>query len=303
VICGAPINAAGLETAPASDPTWHCRTLSCIGQYQQVRARLEKNQLARCNICGVLLPQVASSTGFCSDRDCLVLQTAQRGRAQRAVREADYARLKTAATTLREQRANQVGLADSTNYLPIVVPHQSAGLVPQDPSRVATRRSWLGTISEMLEAPRTHAARQPLTSEDQPESDDARHLAVYRLGCRLCRGSCCQHGGNTAYLDRNAFARAWAAAPARSRDQLIEDYLARLPEQSVAGSCVYHSEFGCVLPRVMRSHICNQFLCAALMDAQLKMTAEGCETFFVASADGDHLVTGELLHVREATGG
>jgi hypothetical protein len=194
-------------------------------------------------------------------------------------------------------------MADSTAYLPIVVPHQAAGLVPQDPARAATLRSWLETISELLEAPRARPAGQPLTPDEQPESDDARQLAVYRLGCRLCRGSCCQHGGNTAYLDRNAFARAWAAAPANSREQLIDDYLARLPEQSVAGSCVYHSELGCVLPRAMRSHICNQFLCAALMDAQLKMTAEGCETFFVVSADGDRLVAGELLNVREEAGG
>ena len=41
-------------------------------------------------------------------------------------------------------------------------------------------------------------------------------------------------------------------------------YIRRLPSAGYQGSCVFHGEQGCTLPRSLRSDVCNAYFCAGL---------------------------------------
>ncbi len=89
-------------------------------------------------------------------------------------------------------------------------------------------------------------------------------LAATEAACATCRGRCCAHGGEHAYLDEDTIrrvARTWPELGARGVAAL---YRARLAKESFAGSCVFHGAQGCRLPRELRSDLCNDFYCNAL---------------------------------------
>ena len=58
-----------------------------------------------------------------------------------------------------------------------------------------------------------------------------------------------------------------------SLDDGAAHYLARIPVQHVDGSCLYHGEEGCVLPRDERAPICNGWACPPLKAARRHMDA------------------------------
>ena len=108
-----------------------------------------------------------------------------------------------------------------------------------------------------------------------PESPQmpAHRAALIGSACGVCRGSCCRHGGDHAYLFPDHFRRAMRHHPGRTREELLEDYLSRLPAEAYRDSCVYHTPSGCSLPRELRSSLCNTFLCGGLeemLEAQEK---------------------------------
>jgi len=107
---------------------------------------------------------------------------------------------------------------------------------------------------------------------ESPESPPRRD-ALIGSACAACRGSCCTHGGNHAYLYPDHFRRLHRDHPGRSRDELVAEYRSYLPAEVYHDSCVYHTTAGCALPRGLRSNLCNTFLCsglAELVEAQEK---------------------------------
>jgi hypothetical protein len=94
----------------------------------------------------------------------------------------------------------------------------------------------------------------------------AAFAGMIRAGCAACRGACCTKGGDTAYLYADHFRRLLPQWTGRTRDEILTDYVSRLPERVYEESCVYHTESGCALPRELRSNLCNTFLCGGLED-------------------------------------
>ncbi|OZG72268.1 hypothetical protein BTA51_16135 [Hahella sp. CCB-MM4] len=82
--------------------------------------------------------------------------------------------------------------------------------------------------------------------------------------CGLCKGGCCTAGGNDALLDVRGIRRFMLSHSELSPVEVMEAYLARVPEQSIEGSCINHTSTGCALPREMRSDICNGYFCDAV---------------------------------------
>lgn len=101
------------------------------------------------------------------------------------------------------------------------------------------------------------AVAEPELPEPAPSSPLGGEL------CKFCAGGCCTKGGNAAYLTPKTLRRVSAAAGLDSCNSLVATYLSYLPEQSMAGSCIYHTDCGCALPRELRSDICNDFVCDA----------------------------------------
>lgn len=79
--------------------------------------------------------------------------------------------------------------------------------------------------------------------------------------CALCRGRCCGNGGNWAYITSATLA---ATTPQATPHDIVERYMAHVPSHSHAGSCLFHTESGCALPRDLRSETCNRHLCPDL---------------------------------------
>jgi hypothetical protein len=128
------------------------------------------------------------------------------------------------------------------------------------------------------------------TASDADADSDPDELAVLGHACATCRGWCCQGGGEHAYLDERTFRTYKAQHPDKDADQIMADYLSYLPEVSYEGSCVYHTDIGCALPRDMRSDVSRWFLCAGLKDLQGRLPSEGPRRAFAAAFDNETLV-------------
>ena len=105
---------------------------------------------------------------------------------------------------------------------------------------------------EELPAPHELALAQP--REAPPPSALAQ-------ACGLCRGYCCAEGGDEAFIAPATLERARARYPDLTDDDLCQLYMDALPARGIAGSCVFHGERGCSLPRSLRARICNEYYC------------------------------------------
>jgi hypothetical protein len=142
------------------------------------------------------------------------------------------------------------------------VPFQDTPLVPPDPERVRKLRLHLvEAMRDLRTAKRPDRLIQPATSE--PTGFAA---AVVRTGCATCQGHCCRGGGEHAYLDERTLARVRTARPELEARAVIGLYVAALAPRAYAGSCLFHGESGCTLPRLLRAELCNSYYCNGLRD-------------------------------------
>ena len=110
--------------------------------------------------------------------------------------------------------------------------------------------------------------------------------ALLAQACGTCAGYCCSQGGNRAWLDGSAI-RSYLDdhCGVRPRD-VLETYLARLPQKSCRGSCVYHTSGGCALPHSMRASICNNYYCSDLRDLLARLSEPGFSRALVVAMSG-----------------
>jgi hypothetical protein len=111
--------------------------------------------------------------------------------------------------------------------------------------------------------------------------------AVTGRACALCRGWCCQAGGNHAYLTVQVLQRHMIAHPEQGPRDVLANYLRHLGDDSIEGSCIFHQVDGCGLPRELRSDTCNRFYCAGLAEFRDQATNQNPDPvrgFFAAVA-------------------
>jgi hypothetical protein len=84
--------------------------------------------------------------------------------------------------------------------------------------------------------------------------------------CAVCRGVCCNTGGKDAYIKKDTIHRYMSGNPGQKPGDVLAAYIEHLAEKTYLNSCVYHTETGCNLPRIMRSDTCNEFLCDSLIE-------------------------------------
>ena len=109
------------------------------------------------------------------------------------------------------------------------------------------------------------------TSEATPVASAEPTAAAIATACAGCRGWCCRKGGeHTAHLTVDTLLRAIRRWPsevgAPSADDLSDQYVAHSEATHAEGSCLFHGERGCRLPRSLRSEVCNTYLCRELFD-------------------------------------
>ena len=123
----------------------------------------------------------------------------------------------------------------------------------------------------------------PLRPDGDPEAAPGRE----GIACAACRGECCRLGAGHAFLDKMHLARLIVRNADKPAARMYRDYLRRLPRRSVVGSCPYHGEKGCVLPREKLARVCNSWQCDDLYALQnrLKTPEGGAARIAVVAAD------------------
>lgn len=141
----------------------------------------------------------------------------------------------------------------------VIVPRYQGRLTRLSRDRRATFLEHLRRIIwEAVEAPGDARRKQYLGGPNPAQAD----FAVW--ACTACGGDCCSKGGTHAYLDDETIKRVASERHIRSRRTLSALYEQHLPDESHAGSCVFHAAEGCTLPRELRSDLCNRFYCTPL---------------------------------------
>ena len=141
----------------------------------------------------------------------------------------------------------------------VELPGFDAPLVPVAAGR---REAFAAHVHELLADLKTPArAARKAGPAPPPEVPDV------STGCALCRGFCCRTGGNEAYLNPKTLARVWSEHAHMTADDLVAAYLEAVPDLAFEHSCVFHAEYGCNLPRAMRSTVCHDYQCTPLRNA------------------------------------
>ncbi|MCR9295061.1 MAG: hypothetical protein NXI32_20275 [bacterium] len=237
------------------------------------------------------MPAIRAGFEYCDHEACLHVEArhrtqllAQRQEELRKQREAEAEILRDRA--LQEQKLREK--ADVGQNLPLVA------LVPYTPQAVVEnpierRQQLLEHIRNLIQ--RAVVCLPSAADYLRPESDylpEATEVEsqVFAVGCRLCRGHCCVAGNTHAFLTISTIRRVFQLYPTWSPQQVFDAYRTRIPEQSVQGSCVFHGQQGCTLPRQMRADLCNRYLCRDLQEIR-KAIAENSpnQVFFLASHD------------------
>ena len=151
-----------------------------------------------------------------------------------------------------------------------------------------------------------HIEKEILTEENCLNRAAVNEFPFEALACSICRGGCCK-GKEHAFLKKDTILRYLSMHPDYNFGQVLDAYMARLPENSFEGSCVNHAQTGCTLPRHMRSSVCNDYLCERLSKLRDLFTATPVPkgVFFIhrAQLDTDNSIVASELILNEISYG
>jgi len=177
--------------------------------------------------------------------------------------EGPQAKEAAAAAIDRELRARRPGEIPASAVL-VVLPASTRAVVPQHPERRTLMRERLTGLIEDADADPDGPTGDPVAADAPRSPADL----LTRGACTACRGHCCRLGEDHAFLRPATLRRFHKAHPGMTAGQVVDAYVARVPAESVEGSCVFQGREGCTLPRSMRSDVCNRYLCEDLERAQ-----------------------------------
>jgi len=153
---------------------------------------------------------------------------------------------------------------------------------------------WLADIRAELAQNPSETPSVSYTLHSKPTDPDFMAQA-----CATCRGDCCQNGGNRAYLTPKTIARAVERSNGKTLDEVVDDYLDAVPEQSYEESCIFHSAVGCNLPGPMRSDTCNDFFCSGVRSLSTIVRGRENPPVLAAALKGEKVVRLVVINGKE----
>ncbi|MBV8881519.1 MAG: hypothetical protein JO332_16250 [Planctomycetaceae bacterium] len=262
-----------------------CERSACIQEY---RRRIQEVPGARpCPVCGRRIdPDVPGES--CGDVYC---REELGSRLDRMRREQER-REKKDATALQVEAELRRSGEFAGGLVTAALPAHDRPLEAQHPSRRTLFAERLAGIVEDAAAD----PEGPTGDPTSPEAPTGPADVLARAACASCRGHCCRHGADHAFLRPATLRRYLKTHPEETPAQALQSYLRRIPADAVAGSCLYHGRQGCTLPRGMRSDVCNRYLCEDLERLQKTVAArEGAPPIVAVGFDEDRLVRVSLL--------
>ena len=182
----------------------------------------------------------------------------------------------------------------------------AVGLLPantraMEPVTPALQERFVATIRARLrDYPADVAPAEPRAHHDPDGGHALSTHALLGQGCATCGGACCTRGGTHAFLSAAAL-RGTAAEHTQGDTGVALEllYTGYLPATHYEGSCVFHGERGCTLPRAIRSDTCNRYLCGELTALSRALTGAPGERAVVGAATWSSL---ERVAVIDASG-
>lgn len=255
VVCGSLL-------PPSEEEGRLCLQWSCK---QELEKRKRAHPLrSKCRYCFMLLPYHRMHLGSCEAAPCQAAYGRQRQR-QISLQNARAMRVRIASL-----RAS-FGLAEEEAVRVVPIPGNSRPMVPlrADDQRVRSLYEHLLSLFAQIEQEEIDDTGQDDAFDRDAEvleADDRAGVPSFLVegACRTCKGRCCLHGGEQAYLDVDTIRRIQRQEPQLSKEAIIEGLMDALHEEVYKGSCIYHGATGCGLPTSWRSDTCNQYYCGPL---------------------------------------
>jgi len=255
---------------------------------------LAEAEAGSCRFCGgPLTPHERVTTRCCAAPAC-VARWAERLRLDAAERrEKAYTdwreRALAAAAGALAAAAVRLG-SEPGALLAGVVPYQGKVPEPLPAERRAEFEAHLdGIVAEGFAGP------APDADPERP-AIDAPEAPLLSACCATCQGACCTAGAREmAFLRATDMGRFRQRNPGATAAEVRAFYLARLPERSVPGACVYLSATGCTLPRACRASICNTFHCRGQRDISAEWHARGARAAVIVAHRDSSVAPGEGL--------
>ncbi|MFN3651379.1 MAG: hypothetical protein ACK47B_17525 [Armatimonadota bacterium] len=249
-----------------------------------------------CPYCRAPLRGLYRFQGVCESLRCRTARLRE-VEAQRAKQLSAHRKRQSRALERERQRlGDEPGGSPSTPVETVALPANTRPLVPLSREERAGFREHL----ERLCAQRGRAGTEPVLPSDSapgPTQAGSRFTpGVSATACATCRGFCCLSGGTHAYLRLEALERYLAEHPDDTAG-FVDTYLERLPEVHFQDGCVFQGGEGCVLPRRLRSAICNEHLCPALKELRDRLDASQATRWLLVALDDAEVIRSQLVPV------
>ena len=165
----------------------------------------------------------------------------------------------------------------------VTLPTAQNDLAPLDNERIHQYIEYLSEIiseatsyDSVASAPadNNHKAHLKLLTQEAKYLQNPHLKATLDSLCMQCEGSCCASGAEHAYHSVFSIRRILDENPQHNGESLLEEYRSRLKSSTVGRGCINQADQGCVVPRELRSDICNQFYCRSVAQYDDKIKSD-----------------------------
>jgi hypothetical protein len=250
-----------------------------------------------CQICGATLDEQAERlTRVCGAPRCQLAWASRLQARRNAELQLQRQERHGLAAAYRNREASRLGIIGAEELFPVAVPANLRKTVNLPERRKGAFRDYLmGLVSQ--------AAALRAKSVDRPLGETAADCAPFPTtlaaqlgrGCAVCRGRCCNGGGDHAYLTVETILGYMRDHPKQRPREVLDAYLTRLPNRAYKDSCIYQTEHGCALPREMRGRISGDFYCEELREYQKQYYTQGAQPVVFFAFEGREIVRAEPL--------
>ena len=169
-------------------------------------------------------------------------------------------------TDLRDRAARKAGMDHQPAPIAALPSNDRELAALPENRRNLFRENLEDAVSKALNAREGRVPSEDQTANRSEFGPTEAEQAVMGNGCAICRGLCCEGGGNHAFLNPVDVRKKLERNPGIEPADLVDFYLAKLPEITFVDSCVFHESTGCALDRDDRSDLCNNFFCAGMSE-------------------------------------
>lgn len=254
---------------------------------------------SRCEICRRALTVHEQAIGrICSQNSCK--QRALRTAAQQQLEE--RAALRAKALACRDQVARQQAIESPDQLGLAILPSNDRPLTNTPDKTIREFRDGLmQKIGRAAERRYSHWQPPPVDNERTASREiDQREMAVLGNACATCRGNCCPQGARHAFIHVETISGYMQVHPERRPAEVLQDYMDQIPSRSFQASCVYHTQGGCALPRQMRSHICNDYMCAGLGEVLQQLDGRPAAPIFVVATSAGGVTRAAIIDEHQS---